>query len=304
MIIPAFNRCDTVARAISSALAQTQPPLEVIVVDDASNDATADVVRALAAVDPRIRLLSAHLNLGGAAARNRGIEAANGEILAFLDSDDEWMPHHLERSVQALVEQPGTTLVFGSFLVQGRGSTFQRHCLPFQGDPLEYIFYGRGGIRTSTFVGTSAGIRKVMFDGSLRKHQDWDLMINLVREARIRCRSEPTVILHVSSGDRLSARPDAEASVKFFRKNFGACTRTGWILFFAFLLDSTYCRGSANADFQAHLERLRGIDARAGAAIGRIALLLDLPWIGRRLFRSASRMYCRATAASRSESMN
>ncbi len=302
-IIPAFNRRGTIARAISSALAQSLPPIEVIVIDDGSSDDTAGVVLGLAESEPRIRLLRRDLNGGGAAARNRGIDAAQGEILAFLDSDDEWTLNHLEKGVQALLEAPGSVLAFGSFFVQGHGRAFRQSCQPLCGDPLEYLFYGRGGMRTSTFVGTREGIRGVMFDESLRKHQDWDLVINTLQTAGVLCRSDATAILHVASDDRLSARPDPEASLGFFRKNRLRCSRTGWILFFVVMLETTFRAGRRDAAYCNYLELLHETDARAGVVVGRLAALLHLPGIGGRLFRAASRAWCRATAAGRNETM-
>ncbi len=303
VIIPAFNRRDAVPRAIASALAQSLQPLEVIVVDDGSTDNTAAVVQALARSDSRIRLLRSEANVGGGAARNLGIEAASGEVLAFLDSDDEWTARHLERGIQALRETPGAVLTFGPFYVRRGTRMFRQPCRPFKGDPLEYLFYGRGGMRTSTFVGTRAGVRDVMFDESLRKHQDWDLVVNLCRRGNVICRDEATAILHVASADRLSARIDPAASLQFFRKNRRLSTRTGWILFFSIMLETTYRAEQGGGAFRNYLDLLRETDERAAAALGRMTPLLRLPRIGRKLFRAASRAWCRATASGRDEAM-
>jgi glycosyltransferase involved in cell wall biosynthesis len=97
-VIPAFNREATIGRAIESALAQTRPPFEVIVVDDGSRDGTRAVVEAFGS---RVRCLS-QPNAGGAAARNAGARAATAEWVAFLDSDDYWTPGHLEAVSRAI----------------------------------------------------------------------------------------------------------------------------------------------------------------------------------------------------------
>jgi hypothetical protein len=102
VVIPAYNRADCVGAAIDSALAQTLPPLEVIVVDDGSTDRTPDV---LASYGPRIRVIRQE-NRGLSAARNVGIAQARGRWIALLDSDDEWLADKLERQVAA-VEQFG-----------------------------------------------------------------------------------------------------------------------------------------------------------------------------------------------------
>jgi glycosyltransferase involved in cell wall biosynthesis len=90
--IPTFNRREVVQRAVQSVLTQTLPPDEVLVIDDGSIDGTADALATF--FGKRVRLLL-QSNNGPAAARNTGVKAASGELVAFLDSDDRWLPHHL-----------------------------------------------------------------------------------------------------------------------------------------------------------------------------------------------------------------
>lgn len=104
-IIPTFNRARQVHSALGSVLAQTYTNFEVIVVDDGSTDETEKVVASLIENQSRsgiqVRYVHQH-NQGQSAARNRGIEKAGGEWIAFLDSDDLWLPRKLERQVEAL----------------------------------------------------------------------------------------------------------------------------------------------------------------------------------------------------------
>jgi glycosyltransferase involved in cell wall biosynthesis len=106
VVIPAYNAAPYVSRAIESALAQTYPPLEVIVVDDGSSDDTAEVV---AAYEPRVRLLRQD-NGGPAAARNHGVRESVGEWIALLDADDSWLPKKLERQLR-FVDDPKVAVV-------------------------------------------------------------------------------------------------------------------------------------------------------------------------------------------------
>ncbi len=99
VIIPAFNAAATLEASIRSALHQTRADLEVIVIDDGSTDATAETAKQID--DPRVRVLS-QPNLGPAAGRNAGVRAARGEYVAFLDSDDLWLPRYLELVTRAL----------------------------------------------------------------------------------------------------------------------------------------------------------------------------------------------------------
>ncbi len=102
VIIPTFNRQAVIGRALASVYAQSRLPDEVIVVDDGSNDDTAALIKERF---PDVIYLYQE-NSGVSAARNRGILEAKSEWLAFLDSDDEWLPKKLEHQLQSLSEQP------------------------------------------------------------------------------------------------------------------------------------------------------------------------------------------------------
>jgi glycosyltransferase involved in cell wall biosynthesis len=107
VILPTFNRADTILRAIGSVQKQSFGDWELIVIDDGSTDGTADL---LAGIDPRIVLLR-QANAGMTEARNTGIRAARGHYLAFLDSDDEFLPQHLELCAAFLDAFPDELIV-------------------------------------------------------------------------------------------------------------------------------------------------------------------------------------------------
>ncbi len=105
VVVPTYNRAHQMGRSIESALAQTYPSVEVIVVDDGSSDDTAAVMAQNYGHDPRVRY--AHRQNGGpAAARNTGMTAARGAYIAFLDSDDTWMPWKLELQIACMEQHP------------------------------------------------------------------------------------------------------------------------------------------------------------------------------------------------------
>jgi len=120
VVIPTHDRGRVVVEAIESALAQTHPPLEVIVVDDGSTDDTAERVGRLR--DARVRYLR-RPHAGVSAARNAGIAAATGDLVAFLDSDDLWKPDKVEAEIAALARYPSAGGVF-SDLEKVDGATF------------------------------------------------------------------------------------------------------------------------------------------------------------------------------------
>lgn len=122
VVIPLYNKGPYIARALTSVLAQTVRDFEVIVVDDGSTDGGAEVVGGFG--DPRVRLIRQE-NHGVSAARNRGIEAARGEMVAFLDADDEWTPRHLEALLRLREKYPQAGAYGTAYLMQENASTIR-----------------------------------------------------------------------------------------------------------------------------------------------------------------------------------
>jgi glycosyltransferase involved in cell wall biosynthesis len=112
VVIPCYNQASFLGEAIESVLCQGYPDLEIIVVDDGSEDGTEEVASGYAKVDPRIRLVKQE-NRGAAAARNRGLAEAGGEYIVFLDSDDRLLLEALEVGVRELGAHPGCAFVAG-----------------------------------------------------------------------------------------------------------------------------------------------------------------------------------------------
>lgn len=115
VIIPVYNRRELITRAVDSVLTQTLPPTEIILVDDGSTDGTREIVENLAARNPNVCLI-VQANAGSSAARNRGIEAAKGEWIAFLDSDDVWIPEKLANSFALVEREPDIDFVHTNWL--------------------------------------------------------------------------------------------------------------------------------------------------------------------------------------------
>src|SRR5881396_2316906 len=115
VIVPTYNRRETIQAAIASVQRQTFADWELVVVDDGSTDDTAALIEGS---DPRLVLIR-QKNQGVNAARNTAMLRARGQYIAFLDSDDEWLPHHLELSVAFFRAFPGEDFLSGEFSEDG-----------------------------------------------------------------------------------------------------------------------------------------------------------------------------------------
>lgn len=111
VVIPTYNSASYIGRAIRSVQGQTYPAHEIIVVDDGSTDETESVLSEFGSAVKYIR----QSNAGVSAARNAGIRAAQGDWIAFLDADDEWLPHKLQRQVELLQRHPDLSWVYSNF---------------------------------------------------------------------------------------------------------------------------------------------------------------------------------------------
>lgn len=114
VIMPAYNAERFICEAISSVISQTIQDWELIIVDDCSEDATLSIAQKKAAGEPRICVVQNSKNIGVAETRNRGIDHATGQYIAFLDSDDIWHPEKLERQLQK-IEATGARICYCSY---------------------------------------------------------------------------------------------------------------------------------------------------------------------------------------------
>jgi len=192
-VIPVYNNGPYVASALQSVLAQTRPPEEVIVVDDGSTDDTAAV---LARYHDQIRYVY-QVNRGEPSARNRGIREANGDYIAFLDGDDLWLPHKLERQMRYFEEFPSCALVYADM------STFDEYGIidisvksrPKMTLPTGRIFLHL--LRRPLFGSGTVIFRKNCvetvgaFDESLLVGSDYEMWLRIARHFEVGAIDEP-----------------------------------------------------------------------------------------------------------------
>ncbi|CAG7647754.1 glycosyltransferase [Paenibacillus allorhizosphaerae] len=195
VIIPTYNRDQYVGRAIESVLKQTYKDFEVIVVDDGSTDNTAKVVQSY---DTRVRYVY-QKNSGPSEARNTGIRFAKGQYVAFLDSDDVFLPNKLQRNKQYLDKNPNCRFLYSWYYDRrdGKKRKIVRNVkAPSKLNKFRYYLYKRKfTIRTSTAVIRRSCFDKVgLFNPNYRYSQDWDMWLRLARYYRGYCQKTPLAV--------------------------------------------------------------------------------------------------------------
>lgn len=200
VVIPVYNGVSTIGAALESVFRQTYPRYEVIVIDDGSTDGTE------AAVAPwrqRVTYVQQR-NAGAAMARNRGLELARGEYIAFLDADDSWMPEKLARQVAYLESHPEIALVHTdiySLRADGTQSASTRRRLqPTDGPNLPVIFAYSHVATSSAMLRRSALERVGGLDPTLTPDEDQDLWIRVAREGGIGLIEEPLSVYRLRPG--------------------------------------------------------------------------------------------------------
>lgn len=177
VIIPVFNGAAFVDKAIRSVLTQTFQDFEIIVVDDGSTDNTAKVVKAI--VDDRVHYVY-QPNQGPATARNNGIQRARGEFVAFLDSDDRWLPSKLEMQLRRLSEVPEAGLVHcAALIVDVEGNAKGCHSARLEGQVLDTLLMGNQIATSSVMVPCWVFDRVGVFDQNIRGPEDWELWMRI-----------------------------------------------------------------------------------------------------------------------------
>ncbi|MCB8945539.1 MAG: glycosyltransferase family 2 protein [Ardenticatenaceae bacterium] len=197
VVLPTYNRAGVLGRAVDSVLGQTWTDFELIVVDDGSTDETADLLQTYD--DGRLRVIRHAYNRGVAAARNTGILASRSDWVAFIDSDDEWLPYKLERQMRvAEGMQEGETAVLYSALVRvqnGRKSRFPQQGA--RGYVHTELVGGNLMAASTALVRRDCLAREEQFDERLRCLVDWELWLRLSRFYHFGFMDEPLVTAHV-----------------------------------------------------------------------------------------------------------
>lgn len=210
VVIPTYNRAEMLRATLGSVLAQTMLPAEIVVVDDGSTDATPDVVAELDGAEgvPITLLRGAHRNRLGEA-RNRGVAATAGEVVAFLDSDDLWQPRRVERQLEAWGRQPRAGFAFCNVQrFDERGplpeGPYLDPSVDYNGSILGYLLEEPVAVPGALMVKREAFLRFGGF-GDRSINEDYELLLKLAAYYPASYVPEPLVLLRKHEGSRSRA---------------------------------------------------------------------------------------------------
>jgi glycosyltransferase involved in cell wall biosynthesis len=239
VIIPTYNRADLIGRAIASVIAQIHQNLEIIVVDDAS---TEDIDQAIAHIDdPRLQYIRHPTNLGGSAARNTGIKAAQGEFVAFLDSDDTWLPDKLQLQLAEIskVNISDNLVCYSQFQSSPKvfyaPSVFPTRGKQPQETVADYLWASQGEMLTSSLLMHRSLAQRTLFQPGLIKHQDLDFVIRLEQQGAVFVFVPQVLTIWHNEvrGDRISRNRDYQLSLNWintYREQISERALQGFIL--------------------------------------------------------------------------
>ncbi len=187
-VIPAYNRGDTIERALDSVRAQNIDDMEIIVVDNCSQDDTVSRVKAWGQNEPRLKLVCHDRNKGEAGSRNTGVKTARGRYIAFLDSDDEWLSEKLKSQLDALANSDASGCFTGQYMVapDGREQLVDDWTNRLPITDLNLLTEGCGvGMGTTLMVERSVFETVGYFDEELPLMVDLDWLCRYVRAHKV-----------------------------------------------------------------------------------------------------------------------
>jgi glycosyltransferase involved in cell wall biosynthesis len=208
VVIPAHNREAHLARALESVLAQTYSELEVLVVDDGSEDGTRRIAEEYARKDSRVQPIVHGQKKGAQAARNTGIQGSRGQWIAFLDSDDYWLPDSLEARWQ-LAASRGPAVVHSQarLLPPGSSEPQEWSLPPLHGKVYKQLLAKPGPMFQSMLAPKEAFVRIDYLDESITSYQEWETAIRLAQHCTFAFLPKPTFVYDCRHANTISKNP-------------------------------------------------------------------------------------------------
>jgi glycosyltransferase involved in cell wall biosynthesis len=209
VIIPTYNSAAFLPQAVASALEQSYARTEVIIIDDASTDNTGELLERYAQ-NSKITVLRTDKCSGPATARNYGLSKASGDLIAFIDADDVWMPEKLSKQVKELEDNPDLGWNYCDGLVVDAVLNPQ-YLISDRNNLPEGMIYEELMLRHPLIIPSGVLIRKEVFDYSglfdpeIRGVEDWDLFLRIASKYKCSCLRQPLFQYRIH-GDNISRR--------------------------------------------------------------------------------------------------
>ena len=234
IIMPAYNSEGTIEESIRSIISQTYEHWELIVINDASKDRTADVISSCAAKDKRIRILTNPSNRGVSYSRKRGVDAADGEWIAFLDSDDLWTSDKLEKQMASLIAHNADLSYTASAFIKADGTPYS-----WVMQVPQKITY-RQLLKQNVISNSSAVVRKELLQSHMvegdHMHEDYACWLGCLRSgASVQGINEPLLTYRVSSSSKSGNK------IKAAKMNWHTYRTVGLSVFEAVYYMTWYC---------------------------------------------------------------
>ncbi len=224
VVIPTYNYAPFLPGAVEGARAQEWDDLEIIVVDDGSTDETPAVLEALAVENTNLRWFRQE-NAGAAAARNRGIEEARGEFVAFLDADDLWLAGKLAAQFDALAKRPEAAFSYTDVTLRHPDGVDEDLACGTPGQPLLLQLLGGNLFATPTVLARRECFREVgLFDASLRTGEDWDMWMRLAAHFEHVRVAQPLTVIRVAAHAKFPVETLERCTLRALERLF-ACPR-------------------------------------------------------------------------------
>ena len=204
VIIPTFGRPINLRRAVSSVLEQTYRNIEIIIVDDnglntVCGKETELVVKSEFSSFP-IKYLQHEVNLNGSAARNTGVKASSGEVICFLDDDDEFLPNKISEQLSFLLNNPVYSMVYCQTIYFRSAKAFYRSSYSKSGDLSTDVLCSLTEFNTSSMMLWRSCFDALGgFDVSFRRNQDYEFLIRFFSKYNARCLKRHDLLVHVDS---------------------------------------------------------------------------------------------------------
>jgi len=199
VIMPCYNRIDTIDYAVTSVLSQSYQNFELILVDDASTDGTLQWCQQKSYSDHRVKVIALHQNSGSSIARNRGLMMANGDYIMYLDSDNRWEPLYMEATVGAFARLPDADAVYSGLMIYSPHFSYEKPYSVLFGSLNKSLLFNRNYVDMNTFSHTRISYNRIGgFDEGLHRFVDWDLTLRYAWEAKVY--SVPVLLCHYYMG--------------------------------------------------------------------------------------------------------